>query len=430
MKEFVVFYAWQSDRPERFNRYLIRFALNLAAKNISADPTVGIRVRIDADTEGVHGHCPVTETILKKIAGCDAFVPDLTFVASTEAGKLIPNPNVMLEYGYALHAKSFSVMIPVMNTAYGAAKELPFDMGHLRFPVRYDLPSTAKNGERRAVRKALTEELETIIRSMIAEGVGAADRTPFPEAVATTSPAFFFPRNATIASFGNPGEQEYKFEGDKAVYVRLFPKTGEGQPKIGRSVIKDLVHHKRSLGPMSYALAGIASSNDFGWACIDPSGNTAAKNICQAFPSGELWGISSQVFVQTQIRHFVRPDEAAVALAVITVEKLCTRTLENFVRVASTVMQLRPPFVVELGIVGTKGIYMGAPHPESSQGHYYGPMRDDLLVRRYDLTKTDSAAQREILRDFFDELYDLAEVSRSKILTDEHVHANDIPRRT
>ena len=368
MREFVVFYAWQSDRPKRFNRYLIRFALNLAAKNISADPTVGIRVRIDADTEGVHGHCPVTETILKKIAVCDAFVPDLTFVASTEAGKLSPNPNVMLEYGYALHARSFSIMIPIMNTAYGAAKELPFDMGHLRFPVRYDLPAAAKNAERRAVRKALTEELETIIRRMIAEGAGAADRTPFSEAAATTSPAFFFPRNATIASFGSPGEQEYKFEGDKAVYLRLFPRTSEGQPKIGRSVIRDLVLHKRSLSPMSYALTGIASSNDFGWACIDPSGNTTTKNICQAFPSGELWGISSQVFVQTQVRHFVRPDEAATALGVIAVEKLCTHTLENFVKVASTVVQLRPPFVVELGIVGTKGVYMGAPHPESSNG--------------------------------------------------------------
>jgi hypothetical protein len=404
--------------------------LTVTHPKISADLTVGIRVRIDADTEGVHGHCPVTETILKKIAVCDAFVPDLTFVALTEAGKLIPNPNVMLEYGYALHARSFSVMIPVMNTAHGASEELPFDMGHLRFPVRYDLPATAKNAERRAVRKALTEELETIIRGMIADGVGSADRTPFPEATATTSPAFFFPRNATIASFGSPGEQEYKFVGDRAVYVRLFPRTSEGQPKIGRSVIRDLVQHKRSLSPMSYALTGIASSNDFGWACIDPSGNTTTKNICQAFPSGELWGISSQVFVQTQVRHFVRPEEAATALGVIAVEKLCTRTLENFVKVASTVMQLRPPFVVELGIVGTKGVYMGAPHPESSNGSYYGPIHDDSLVRRYDVAKTDRAAQQEILRDFFDELYDLAEVSRSEILTDEHVHANGIPRRT
>ncbi len=73
---------------------------------------------------------------------------------------------------------------------------------------------------------------------------------------------------------------------------------------------------------------------------------------------------------------------------------------------------------------------MGAPHPESPNGSYYGPIRDDSLVRSYELAKTDRAAQREILRDFFDELYDLAEVSRSEILTDAHVQANDIPRRT
>lgn len=430
VKDFVVFYAWQSDRPERFNRYLIRFALNLAAKNISADHAVGIRVRIDADTEGVHGHCPVTETILKKIAVCDVFVPDLTFVASTDAGKLIPNPNVMLEYGYALDARSFSVMIPVMNTAYGAAEELPFDMGHLRFPVRYDLPATAKNAERRVARKALTEELETILRGMIAEGVGAADRTPFRATAATTSPAFFFPRLATIASFGNPGEQEYKFEGDKAVYLRLFPRTSEGQPKIGRAVIKDIIHHKGSIRPMSDGISGIASSNNFGWACIDPSGNSTTKNICQAFPSGELWGISSQVFIETPVTHFVRADEPRTIFGAITVEKLCTRTLENFIKVASTVMQLRPPFIVEIGIVGTKGVFMRAPHPESPNGSNYGPIRDDSLVRRYDLAKTDRATQQEILRDFFDELYDLAEISRSEILTDAHVQANDIPRRT
>lgn len=69
---------------------------------------VGTRVRIDADTEGVLGHVPVTDKILKKIATCVAFVPDLTFVGVMEAGKLLPNSNVMLEYGYALRAKSHS----------------------------------------------------------------------------------------------------------------------------------------------------------------------------------------------------------------------------------------------------------------------------------------------------------------------------------
>jgi hypothetical protein len=134
VNEFVVFYAWQSDRLERLNRHLIRAALDLAARNISGDDRVGVSVRIDADTEGVLGHVPVTDTILKKIGACDAFVPDLTFVAETDTGKLVCNPNVMLEYGYALNAKSHSVMMPVMNTAYGPAEKLPFDMGHLRHP--------------------------------------------------------------------------------------------------------------------------------------------------------------------------------------------------------------------------------------------------------------------------------------------------------
>jgi hypothetical protein len=61
-------------------------------------------------------------------AGGDIFIPDVSFVARTEAGKFIPNPNVMTEYGYALHAKPYSAMMPVMNIAFGPPEELPFDM--------------------------------------------------------------------------------------------------------------------------------------------------------------------------------------------------------------------------------------------------------------------------------------------------------------
>jgi hypothetical protein len=168
MKEFVVFYAWQSDTAQRFNRHLIRLALNLAAKNISDDLAVNACVRIDVDTERVLGHVPVTETILKKIAACDAFVPDLTFVARTGAGKAITNSNVMLEYGYALRAKSHSIMIPVMNAAYGPAEELPFDMGHQRFPLQYNLPETATKAERVKAAGELTTQFEDILRRMIA----------------------------------------------------------------------------------------------------------------------------------------------------------------------------------------------------------------------------------------------------------------------
>ncbi len=169
---------------------------------------MGVRVRIDADTQDVLGHVPITDTILKRIAACDAFLPDLTFVAETQGGKLVPNPNVLIEYGYALHAKSYSVMIPVMNTAYGPAEQFPFDMRHLRYPLQYDLAMKATAAERRAVRKALTDEFEAILRRMIAKVATEPEKvTPFQEAASSkSSPAFYFTPGEAIATFGLPGE--------------------------------------------------------------------------------------------------------------------------------------------------------------------------------------------------------------------------------
>jgi hypothetical protein len=160
MRKVTVFYAWQSDRPERFNRYLIRMALEVAARQISRDSALDVELRIDSDTQGVPGQPPVTETILRKIDACDIFAPDLTFVACTDGGKHIPNPNVMVEYGYALRAKTHAAMLPIMNTAFGPPESLPFDMGHLRHPIQYHVLPLAKDGARRAARKQLCEKIE------------------------------------------------------------------------------------------------------------------------------------------------------------------------------------------------------------------------------------------------------------------------------
>jgi hypothetical protein len=427
MRTFVVFYAWQNQRLQRLNRHLIRIALNLAAKDISDDPTAGIQVRIESDTENELGHVPVTDTILRKIAACDAFVPDLTFVAKTEAGKLVPNPNVMLEYGYALRGKSHSVMIPVMNTAYGPPEHLPFDMGHLRYPLQYHLSVTATTRERRAVRRALKEEFEKILRLMIA-GAPSRPGAPFREALPAGTSAFFFPRGATIANFGFPREQEYRFEGDKAIYVRIFPKYIEDQPVPGRAKLRTLIHDKRVANPMSSSIGGIASSNEYGWITIDPTYGTQTQGITQAFPTGELWGVNSQVFVSASVSRGLK-QELATAVPIITVERLYSRTLENYILVSTSDFGLRLPFVVELGAVGLRGVLMGAPHPEVPSGNYYGPFQEDSLVRRYDLESSSEPAILDILRHFFNKLYDLAECSRADVLTDEHVTKNNIPPR-
>jgi hypothetical protein len=171
VRDFTVFFAWQSDTLQRHNRYLIRMALEEAAKRISNDMAIRTNVLIDSDTQDVLGQPPVTDTILGKIQSCDVFTPDFSFVARAESGKLVPNPNVMLEYGYALRARGYGVMMPVMNTAYGPPEQLPFDMGHLRHPLQYRLEPTATNAERRSVRKDLSHKFENVLRLMIAATV-------------------------------------------------------------------------------------------------------------------------------------------------------------------------------------------------------------------------------------------------------------------
>jgi len=46
MKKYTVFYAWQSDTEQNYDRHPIRNALDMAAEAISGDPSVAAQVII------------------------------------------------------------------------------------------------------------------------------------------------------------------------------------------------------------------------------------------------------------------------------------------------------------------------------------------------------------------------------------------------
>lgn len=159
MRTLTLFYAWQMDHPSRICRDFIRRALDDAVALLAAE---GIALKIDSDTQGVSGTPHVSDTILQKIRDCDLFLADVTFVA--QAGdKLIPNPNVMTEYGYAMRGMSMRRVLLAMNTAFGGPTQLPFDLGHLRHPAQYEVSANMPDGARRAARTAFGAELATYI---------------------------------------------------------------------------------------------------------------------------------------------------------------------------------------------------------------------------------------------------------------------------
>ncbi len=178
--EFTVFYAWQSDRPENSNRFLVRDAAKTAIKRVARDSNIEESPRLDHDTKDVPGLAEVAGTIFRKIESCGLFLADLTFIGGSEAregkeSKLLPNSNVVLELGYAARSVGWERVIAVMNTAYGPPSQMIFDVLHRRWPITFELRAdeTGRLAEERAT---LSSRIETWIRgAMKAEHVTAEE---------------------------------------------------------------------------------------------------------------------------------------------------------------------------------------------------------------------------------------------------------------
>src|ERR1700674_2428948 len=165
-----VFFSWQSDRPTREGRNLIGGALEGAVLRIADDAAAEEAVRegltLDKDTKGVPGSPPLFDTILKKIEGAMVFVPALTLVGIPSIGEPTPNPNVLIEYGWALRHLGHHRIVAVMNEAHGGPKSLPFDLAHHRFPITYNVPDDATESVRQGERLKLAKVLESGIKAV------------------------------------------------------------------------------------------------------------------------------------------------------------------------------------------------------------------------------------------------------------------------
>lgn len=170
-----IFFSWQSDRPKRVGRSLIEGALEAAVKQAVAAGAIepAVRPQVQSGAKGEVGIVPLADTILKRIDAASVVVADLTYVSTRPKGECSPNPNVLLEFGYALNARTGRRMIAVMNTAFGhpGTEPLPFDLAHLTWPVLYDCPVEATDDQRRRARDTLTRALAQILKGMLTDSL-------------------------------------------------------------------------------------------------------------------------------------------------------------------------------------------------------------------------------------------------------------------
>ena len=163
-KKFVIFYSWESDLPPECGRKLVEDALEGAAKALSSDDSISIDPLIDRDTLGVAGSPNIFATILQKIEDADAVFADVSIITPPDAVKSTPNPNVLIELGYAVRAKGWSRVVLVMNAHFGKPEKLPFDLRGQRALV-FNSPPGDPHVD--SARGQLQADVEAALREML-----------------------------------------------------------------------------------------------------------------------------------------------------------------------------------------------------------------------------------------------------------------------
>jgi hypothetical protein len=180
---YKVFFSFQMDTEDKYGKGFIQNAIEIAIQKLKDE---SIEVTLDFGFRKTPGTPLLIDEMLKKSTESDMVIVDLTFTSAKEwlqakkykvfgkelrllnkvEDKKSPNPNVLLETGYAWAKKGTYRTLAVMNDAFGTPEELPVDLEGFRWGITYNLNET--NYEtRKAVRKELANDLYNAIKDAI-----------------------------------------------------------------------------------------------------------------------------------------------------------------------------------------------------------------------------------------------------------------------
>lgn len=162
-----IFYSWQSDLPNNTNWTFIEDSIVLAIKELKKIQPIPININIDRATREDTGSPDIAESIFSKISNSSVFIADISIVNdSDESIRRTPNPNVLVELGYAARTLGWGKIICIYNTDFGSFDDLPFDLRNRRI-MSYSLQDKVKSD----MKKSLSNQIKKSIIEMQSKGI-------------------------------------------------------------------------------------------------------------------------------------------------------------------------------------------------------------------------------------------------------------------
>jgi hypothetical protein len=341
--------------------------------------------------------------ILEKIDASRVFVADVTpvstILARTVGDEEIPekrnmNPNVAIELGYALRALSDLNVLMVLNTHYGERSHLPFDLAHKAGPILFDLPPDADKATRNEVAAALTGRFIVALRPYLqAQSISAAVPT-FPATPSTLTPAIYFKPGEPLAEFGEESDRvEYACPDGRGFYLRVIPRAQLQQPFTRSELLGSI--RRVGLRALWRNPSGLFAANGYGAIVVEPKSvrGGAVQALTQVFTNGEVWALAPWLLKDNEYGKFV-PGQAF--------ETTFRARLGDYVALVGEELGISPPFTVQAGAVGLKGLRIVVDqNPDTA----FGPIHDDAFRVERVLNEVTPAPLDQAALEIFEALF-------------------------
>jgi hypothetical protein len=264
-------------------------------------------------------------------------------VGKSAKGRLLPNPNVLIEYGWALKELSYSRIISVMNSAFGepTADNMPFNLRHLRRPIIYHLDKTADGEETAKIKENLVNDLYVALKTIVESGIltkpGESlkefDSVPF-----TSNPSTFLQPGETIPDTRRirASNENLILPNVQRLFLRLIPKVP--LDKIRTSKIAEDLCRDGNLIPMGeFVESWSYTRNKYGaLACYVEDGKIV--NMTQLFKSGEIWGIDADCIDKNKLLNYY--DIKFGFFPSTGFETIFVWSLNNYLKFAKDILKL------------------------------------------------------------------------------------------
>jgi len=393
-----IFYSWQTDAPRKTNKNFIYDTLLLAVKKVKSDMNISEAERdgieVDQDTQGVLGSPDIVRVIFDKIAKSNLVIADVSLVGTGCEGKKHINSNVAIELGYTYGKLGDEVVLKIMNTHFGVADELPFDLRTRRRPVQYCLDPGADKKTIKQEQEKISGELAKIFEQYLKPTV-AYTGSQHAEIKSKDRRGAFWNNNQPIVqeSRANGPNPRYCTAGG-LIYFRCIPHI-----ELPELSSKETYDATASLQPLFSRQGYSRERNE--WGAISYYSNDEGQLISgtQVFKNREIWAFDAYFcnlftkpeHVDEQAKRYV-PTGAVQADYLISLPKI---------RLTASSLGHGKNYRIEMGISQALGLHLAVHHRYWDR--FPGPiLQDEVFIQR-----TISAEQQtgEIMNAFWTKVF-------------------------